>query len=118
METTLWLRRSLWIALLGSLLQVAMVVTGHYVPAVAARFGLIGTLISLVAGVVFARSLMRGTGRRVGFLGGLVAGGACALVGIAVSFGLGDVTAAILLFGTLASAVAGGVGGALAVRAA
>jgi hypothetical protein len=116
MDNALWLRRSLWIALLGAILQVAMVVTGHYVPAVAARFGLIGTLISLVAGVVFARSLTRGVGRGIGFLGGLLAGGACALVGIAVSFGLGDVSAVILLFGTLASAVAGGLGGAVAVR--
>jgi hypothetical protein len=116
MDRAVWLRRSLWIALLGSLLQVAMVVTGHYVPAVAARFGLLGTLISLVAGVVFARSLTRGPGRGIGFLGGLVAGGGCALVGIALSVGLGDVPAMIVLFGTLASAVAGGLGGAAAVR--
>lgn len=116
MDRALWLRRALWIALLASLLQVAMVVTGHYVPAVAARFGLLGTLISLVAGVVFARSLTTGIGRGIGFMGGLVAGGACALVGIALSVGLGDVSAMILLLGTLVSAVAGGIGGAVAVR--
>ena len=44
-------------------------------------------------------------------VGGLIAGGLCALIGICVSFALGDVTALILVMGTLSSAVAGAIGG-------
>lgn len=107
-----WLGRAVRVALIATLFQVAMVVTGHYVDAVAERFGVLGTLISLVAGSAFA--LVGAAGPGTGFLGGAVAGGGCALLGIALSLVLGDVTAAILVFGTLASAVAGGVGGAAA----
>ena len=48
--------------------------------------------------------------------GGAIAGGVCALIGIALSCALQDVPAPVLLFGTLGSAVAGMLG-ALAARA-
>ncbi len=44
-------------------------------------------------------------------LAGAVAGGVCALIGIAVSVLLGDTQAMILAFGTISSAVTGAVGG-------
>ena len=43
-------------------------------------------------------------------------GGACALIGIAISWALGDVTATILAFGTLSSALTGALGGAIGYR--
>jgi hypothetical protein len=46
-------------------------------------------------------------------LGGAIAGGLCAVIGIAVSYFLGDVPATVLIFGTVSSAVAGVVGGAI-----
>ena len=44
-------------------------------------------------------------------LGGLLAGGLCAFIGIVVSYLLGDVTAMILVMGTASSAVTGAIGG-------
>ena len=44
-------------------------------------------------------------------VGGLIAGGLCAFIGICVSYALGDVTAIILAMGTLSSAVTGAIGG-------
>lgn len=101
-------------ALLGTALQTAMVVAGHFLPAVARLFGLLGVSLSLLAGLAYA--LLGGadveppTGR-AGAAGGAIAGGACALVGIAISVALGDVPAAVLGFGTASSAVAGALGG-------
>ena len=46
-------------------------------------------------------------------LGGLMAGGVCALLGILESFYLGDVPAWVIAFGTVSSAVTGAVGGLL-----
>jgi hypothetical protein len=43
-------------------------------------------------------------------VGGLVAGGLCALIGIFISYWLGDVPAAVLAFGTASSAVTGALG--------
>jgi hypothetical protein len=47
-------------------------------------------------------------------VGGLVAGAACALIGLVVSYLLRDVPAAGIVVGTAGSAVAGAIGGALA----
>jgi hypothetical protein len=96
--------------LIGTVLQLAMVLAGHWTPAVAKMFGLLGVLISLAAGVVYARLARPSVG--AGAAGGAIAGGACALIGIAVSFALGDVPALILAVGTASSAVAGAIGGA------
>ncbi len=104
-------RRALALSiLLGTVLQVAMVVVGHVRPAVAAWFAVGGMGLSLVAGLLYAR--LAGPGGRP-IVGGLLSGGACALLGILVSWGLGDVTAAVLGFGTVSSAVTGALGGGL-----
>jgi hypothetical protein len=98
---------------IGLVLQLIMVVSGHYVAVIKDQgFAIGGMLISLVAGVIYAR-MARGAWAD-SLLGGALAGGVCALIGIAVSFALGDVDAAVLAFGTIASAIAGLIGGAAA----
>lgn len=96
--------------LIGTGLQLLMVVVGHYSPAVQQMFAAGGMGISALAGVLAA------VGSRPASLGsaagqGAVAGGVCAFVGILVSHLLGDVPAAVLGFGTAGSAVTGAIGG-------
>ena len=96
--------------LLGTLLQVAMVVIGHYTVAVASLFAPLGMAISLIAGFLYAR-WARGT-RGDAVLGGAIVGGVSALIGIVVSYALGDVTATSVLFlGTLSGTFTGAIGG-------
>jgi hypothetical protein len=96
--------------LTGTVLQVAMVVAGHYVPVIAQDwFAIGGTGISLLAGLIYATGA-RGT-MGAGALGGAIAGGLCAFIGIVVSVVLGDVPAMTLAIGTAASALGGGLGG-------
>ena len=102
----------------GTALQLGMVVSGHFIPAVAMLFAPLGMGLSLVAGVLYGR-WAAGTRAEAGTraaAGGALAGGVCAFLGIAVSWGLGDVTAIILAFGTLSSVVAGALGGVLGRR--
>ena len=96
---------------IGTILQLAMVLTGHWIPAVAALFAIGGILISLFAGVLYARASR--SDWRDSLVGGAIAGAICAVTGIAVSFLLGDVTALILILGTLSSAIGGFIGGAI-----
>jgi hypothetical protein len=96
--------------LIGTGLQLVMVVVGHYSPAVKEMFAAGGMGISGLAGALAA------LGSRPASLGsaagkGAVAGGICAFVGILVSHLLGDVPAAVLGFGTAGSAVTGAIGG-------
>src|SRR6476620_9243117 len=92
--------------IIGTVLQLAMVITGHFVPAVAQLFAPVGMAISLIAGVIYARGANE---RSFGSLavGGMTAGGVCAFIGIAVSCLLGDVEPMILALGTVSSAVSG-----------
>ena len=114
--------RGAWIraTLIGTILQLAMVLAGHLHPAVATLFAPLGVGISAVAGFLFARAAGAAAGASIG--GGALAGGICALIGIVVSYLLGDVEALILLLGTASSAVGGAlggwIGGALGRRAA
>ena len=96
---------------IGTVLQLAMVIAGHSNKSIAALFAILGVSISLIAGVVYAVRAKQGSTGRLA-LGGLVAGGLCALIGIIVSYLLGDVPALILLIGTTSSAVTGAIGGA------
>ena len=95
---------------LGTVLQLGMVLTGHWLPSVAQLFALVGVTISFVAGLAFT-TWARPEGLGVAAGGGAVAGGVCALLGIAVSLLLGDVTASVLVFGTVGSSVTGALGG-------
>lgn len=97
---------------LGTVLQLAMVVSGHFITAIALLFAPLGVGISFLAGLLYGRW----AGRNGALTGGALAGGLCAFLGIALSYGLGDVTAAILALGTLSSAVGGTIGGWLGAR--
>ena len=102
--------RALFIAtLIGTVLQTAMVVAGHTNKSIANLFAAGGMSLSLIAGIVYAVLAGGTTGSAV--LGGVVAGGLCALIGIAVSYFLKDVPASLLALGTASSAVTGAVGG-------
>lgn len=96
----------------GLILQLLMVVAGHYLPPVKAKFALGGMLISLIAGALYIR--LEQQGWQGALVGGAIAGGVCALLAIAVSVSLKDVPAMILVVGTLGSVVAGLVGGGIA----
>lgn len=107
-------RRALLVATSAGLaLQLAMVVAGHFAPASVREiaFPVGGMGFSLIAGVVYARSARPGWGGALA--GGAVAGGLCALIGIAVSVALKDAPPSLLALGTAASTVAGAVGAAL-----
>ncbi len=97
---------------LGLAAQLAMVIAGHYVPFVKDHVFMFGGMaISLVAGLLYARLAHQGWSHSL--LGGVIAGAACALLGIAVSVALKDTPAIILAIGTCSSALAGLTGGAV-----
>jgi hypothetical protein len=99
--------------IIGTVLQLAMVISGHWIEFIKLNvFTIGGMAISLLAGVIYARRARTTRGQSA--LYGAVVGGVCALIGIIVSFALGDVTASILILGTLSSAVTGAIGGAIA----
>ena len=105
--------RTLIIAVLvGTGLQVAMVVAGHIIRALQdPGFAIGGMLFSAVAGWLYAR--MAGGNWGDTAIGGAIAGGVCAAVGIAVSASLGDVPWSLLLVGTMGSIVTGVMGAAI-----
>ena len=92
-----------------------MVVAGHFVPAIKDEgFAIGGMAISLVAGLIYARLAPGGWGSALA--GGVVAGGLCAIIAIAVSVVLKDTPPLILAIGTTASAVTGAIGAAIGKR--
>ena len=97
-------------SVLGTVLQVVMVVAGHANPSVAAMFAAGGMSISLVAGLAYAMWARGGSASSLA-IGGLVAGADCAFVGILVSYLLHDVPATLLVLGTVSSAITGALGG-------
>jgi len=97
--------------LIGTALQVGMVVVGHFVPYVAAHVFMFGGMaISAIAGLIYGRA---GKSYGAGALGGALAGGSCALIGIGGSIALGDTDVLIIVVGTTSSAVTGALGGLL-----
>jgi hypothetical protein len=97
----------------GTVLQLAMVLAGHWVEFIKVNgFAAGGMAISALAGVAYARAARVPRGRSA--LNGGIAGGACALLGIVVSFLLHDVPAMVLGVGTASSIVTGAIGGAIA----
>lgn len=97
---------------IGTVLQVAMVVAGHSNAGVAKLFAVGGMGLSLIAGLIYAWRAHPAV-MSDALAGGTVAGAACALLGILVSFLLGDVPASLLALGTISSAVTGAIGGAI-----
>jgi len=111
-KTMPWRRGLFRATLVGTVLQLAMVVAGHYSPSVAQAFGPVGMFLSLVAGFLAGR-WSGGLGKGGAAASGLVAGAVCALLGILESFYLGDVPAWVIAFGPFSSGVTGAVGGFL-----
>jgi hypothetical protein len=107
-----WGRGLLRATLIGTVLQLALAVTGHYDASVARLFALMGMLLSLVAGFL-AGHWSAGLGRAGAAVSGLVAGAACAFLGIVESYSLGDVPAWVIAFGPFSSGVTGAAGGFL-----
>ena len=102
--------RALLIAtVLGTVLQVAMVVGGHSNKSIAAMFAVGGMGFSLVAGVIYT-IIARGGPTSSVAVGGLISGAVCAFIGICVSYLLGDVPVSLLALGTISSAVTGSAG--------
>jgi hypothetical protein len=99
-------------AAIGTLFQVGMVVIGHYNPGVAQLFAPGGMTISAIAGALYAIWAKPAT-LGASATGGAIAGGASALLGILLSYLLGDVPAAVLGFGTASSAITGALGGVI-----
>ncbi|WP_397417369.1 hypothetical protein [Phenylobacterium sp.] len=98
------------ITLLAAAAQVGMVIAGHYSAPIRDNvFALGGMGISLIAGLFYAR--LSGGGWLNSLLGGLLAGGACAFLGIGASVLMGDAPPTLLAFGTAGSAAAGLIGG-------
>lgn len=96
----------------GTVLQLAMVLAGHFVPFVRDNVFMWGGMgISLIAGLVYAWAAKGSLGDSL--IGGAIAGAVCALLGIVVSVALGDTQVLILAFGTLSSAVTGLIGGGI-----
>ena len=94
----------------GILLQITMVVLGHYIAWIAVNVFMFGWLfIAGIAGLLYARDLDRGW--RLGALGGIIAGTICAAIGILVSVGFRDTPATLIPIIVLASALTGAVGG-------
>jgi hypothetical protein len=98
---------------IGLILQLAMVVGGHFLPAVKDLFAVGGMGFSLIAGLLYVWFTVVKGSWSADFRGGAVAGGVCALLGIAVSAILGDVPPSLLLLGTVSSVVTGAIGGAI-----
>lgn len=94
----------------GAVLQVVMVVLGHFIPWIALNVFMFGGMcISGVAGLLYARDLDRGWA--LGALGGVIAGTICAAIGIWLSVVLRDTPADVVAFALFASALSGAVGG-------
>jgi hypothetical protein len=97
--------------IVGTVLQLVMVIAGHFIPIIAQGFAIGGMAISAIAGLLYARHRAGAWGWQI--LGAAIAGAVCALIGVVVSFWLGDVSAIILIIGTTSSAVTGAIGGVL-----
>lgn len=99
----------------GTLLQSAMVLIGHFVPAVAASFPIVGTAIGAVTGFLFSRWGGRPT-RMASASGGALAGGVAGMLGTIVSAALGDVPLATVGVATVSTVVSGLLGAAVGHR--
>jgi len=98
--------------LVGTPLQMLTMVLGHFGGLLASYdigFLFAGMMISATIGYLYAQDVSKGYGR--GACGGAIAGGTCALIGIAVSVLLGDMAPKVLVLRTLICVLTGAVGG-------
>ena len=96
-------------AIIGIVLQVIMVMVGHYVPSVANLFPVAGTGIGGIAGLLNGLWSANAS-HQANAGGGAVAGGVGGLLGTLLSSVLGDVPTSTVAVGTGSTAVAGVIG--------
>jgi hypothetical protein len=98
-------------AVVGTVLQLILAISGHFFPWIAINLFMFGRMMcSATAGYLYG--LILGRGYAAGALGGAIAGGLCVVPALAVSVLLGDSPAAMVSIGTGISILTGGVGGA------
>ena len=96
--------------MIGTVLQVAMVLLGKVSPEVGQNFAIGGTTIAAATGVL--ASLMNRQPAMGGALGGgAIAAGVSALIGTVVSMATGQTGTDTIMIGTGSSVVAGAIGG-------
>jgi len=97
-------------AVTGIMLQITMVVIGHYIPWVRVNAWEFGTMmISGLAGLFYARDFAKGYAR--GAIGGAIAGGTSGLIGVSAANILGDVWLIAVPFGAAITVLTGAIGG-------
>lgn len=96
-------------SIIGALLQIAMVVGGHFMPQLAQLFPVIGTGLGGAAGVLFGMFAKGASGGALA-AGGAAAGGLSGLVGSVVSMAMGDATGSTVAIATGSTVVSGLVG--------
>jgi hypothetical protein len=97
---------------IGTVLQILMVVVGHFVPSFQELgFPIVGTLIGGITGWLAGRATAGSTGARVG--NGGVAGGVAGALGSLVSTALGDVPLGNIAIAGGSTLVTGAIGAAL-----
>jgi len=99
------MKRFVW---MGIVLQVVMVVCGHFSETVLNLSGVLGTAIPFVLGIWYGASVPRRFGESAG--GGFVIGIVGAVVGVLVAILIGDQTWMLLTFAPLSSAITGLLG--------
>ena len=97
---------------IGTLLQVLMVVAGHFMPQVAQLFPVVGTGLGGVTGLLFGLFNKNASGDALAG-GAAASGGIGGLLGAVVSMALGDATGSTIAIATGSTAVAGAIGGFL-----
>ena len=100
-------------ASVGTVLQILMVVVGHFAPALqqAGLFPIGGTLIGAITGWLAGRATPGAIGAKAG--SGAVAGGVAGALGSLVSTALGDVPLANVAIAGGSTLVTGAIGAAL-----
>jgi len=94
----------------GIVLQLAMVMIGHYVSWFSNSTYTFGTMmISGLAGLLYARDFAKGYPK--GALGGAIAGGTCGIIGVSAANILGDVPLMSLAVGAAITILIGAIGG-------
>ena len=96
--------------IVGTILQIVLVLlchVSHWIMAHAFMFA--GMMISATAAYLYAMDT--GKGYFPGSTAGAIIGGACALIGLAISVMLGDTEQVVIPFGTAVCVLTGAVGG-------
>jgi hypothetical protein len=96
--------------IVGTVLQLTLYVTGHFIPWLAQHLFLFGgMMISATSAYIYA--VVTGQGWFASATAGAIAGGVCGFVGIGFSAFLGDIYVSFIPTGTTIAVGVGAVGG-------